>query len=404
MEKQTTPLLVSSAFTKESEKVHLLMRHPLGRESEYNERWIQNLVDKHPSVLPISSIEPAFQSAVSCCMEMPLRSGFLDNLLVTPFGDLILVECKLWLNPESRRKVIAQVIDYAKDLQNLDFEDLESSIATARGSAKFNLFKHVCECDELNHAELDEAEFIDRVSRNLRRGRFLLLIVGDGITENLVSMTEFLQQHTGLHFALALVQLAVYEVPDSKGELLVIPSVPMRTENIVRGIVQIVDGQISVSKPEREGKSQILSEEGFFAGLDHIEPGTSERLKQFLADCASFHVVWTVKKTLIIKMVIGNLDIRPWVISPEGLVDTGYLSWFSDRNVYRNFVERLQHAIPGTFIKETDKSLLVKKRDRSFNVWELLDNAAGCLAALQVLQADMEAFIQANPKDGDSFE
>ena len=52
----------------------------------------------------------------------------LDRLLlITPDGNLVLVECKLWRNPQARREVLAQIIDYAKDLIRLDFEALGRS-------------------------------------------------------------------------------------------------------------------------------------------------------------------------------------------------------------------------------------------------------------------------------------
>ena len=89
-------------------------------------------------------------------------------------------------------------------------------------------------------SEIDEASFIDAVSRNLRRGRFLLLIVGDGIREGVESMTEFLQQYAGLHFTLAIVELALFEVPT--GGYLAQPRVLARTTNIDRGIVTVDDG------------------------------------------------------------------------------------------------------------------------------------------------------------------
>ena len=37
----------------------------------------------------------------------------LDNLIMTNRGQLALVEVKLWRNPEARRKVVAQALDYA---------------------------------------------------------------------------------------------------------------------------------------------------------------------------------------------------------------------------------------------------------------------------------------------------
>jgi len=62
----------------------------------YDEAWLQRLIMRHPSLLPVDQIEPAFNTLVPICIELPMRSGSLDNLLVTPAGDFALVECKLW--------------------------------------------------------------------------------------------------------------------------------------------------------------------------------------------------------------------------------------------------------------------------------------------------------------------
>ncbi len=51
--------------------------------------------------------------------------------------------------------------------------------------------------------EVDEQQFNDALTANLRRGRFLLLIVGDGIREGVEAIAEYLQLHAGLHFSLA---------------------------------------------------------------------------------------------------------------------------------------------------------------------------------------------------------
>jgi hypothetical protein len=98
---------------------------------------------------------------------------------------------------------------------------LEKAIRTARNEAGYSLFGAVMEAAD-DDVGIDESTFLDGVTRNLRRGRFLLAIVGDGVTENLEDMTEFLQQHAGLHFGLVLVQLAVHELPNGS-ELIVVP-------------------------------------------------------------------------------------------------------------------------------------------------------------------------------------
>jgi hypothetical protein len=137
---------------------------------------------------------------------------------------LVVVECKLWRNFEARQKVFAQIVDYAKDSQALSYPDLENSIRTARKEPSYSLFGAIMEAAD-EDARVDESTFLDAVTRNLRRGRFLFAVVGDGITENLEDVAEFLQQHAGLHFGLMLVQLAVHELPN-RSELVFVPSIP----------------------------------------------------------------------------------------------------------------------------------------------------------------------------------
>jgi hypothetical protein len=48
--------------------------------------------------------------------------------------------------------------------------------------------------------EANQARFVDEVSRSLRRGDLLLLIVGDGIREGVGAITEFIEIHGTLHF------------------------------------------------------------------------------------------------------------------------------------------------------------------------------------------------------------
>ena len=249
--------------------VAYLPRVEMGKNgpSGYDELWLQKLIASRPQVLPIQDIEPAFAPAYSACIELPLGPKSLDILLVTASGNLIAVECKLWRNPEARREVVAQAIDYAARLQALTYPELETAIQRARREPGFRLYEHVVKESGEPEPALSEHEFIDAVSKNLRSGRCLLLIAGDGIHEEAETMAEFLQQHAGAHFALAMVTLAVYELP-STGSRLLIPSVSLQTTTIVRGIVRVRDGVPSIvpapatPTPDRP---TTLSEDEFFS-------------------------------------------------------------------------------------------------------------------------------------------
>jgi hypothetical protein len=81
---------------------------------QYDEAWLQALLHSHPEIIPIGQIESDFTDLIPLCREMPLPpAGFLDNLFITRKGQLVLVEAKLRRNPEARRKVVAQALDYA---------------------------------------------------------------------------------------------------------------------------------------------------------------------------------------------------------------------------------------------------------------------------------------------------
>jgi hypothetical protein len=86
-------------------------------------------------------------------------------------------------------------------------------------------------------SDLSASAFIDAVTRNLQQGRFVLLIVADGIHSSLESITNFVQRHMTLHFRLALVDLAVYESGLPGGGYFVQPRVVMKTTNIARTVI-----------------------------------------------------------------------------------------------------------------------------------------------------------------------
>jgi hypothetical protein len=101
-------------------------------------------VSRYPSLLPIEQLEPALAPAISVCMKLPLRSGYADNLFLTPNGDLIVGETKLIRDPEARREVVGQIVDYAKDLSMMSYESLNEAIQKA-GSPSGHTGKHAAD-------------------------------------------------------------------------------------------------------------------------------------------------------------------------------------------------------------------------------------------------------------------
>lgn len=229
----------------------------LSGEGSFSEAEIQALVHAHPECLPIAEVDPVFVSPVSLCRELNTSAGPIDNLLITPSGLPIIVECKLWRNPEGRREVVGQILDYAKELSRWTSSDLQREVAKRTdlpGNPILTLL------GEAGH-EVDEIAFNDALTVNLQRGRFLLLIVGDGIREGVEAIATYLQGHLGLHFSLGLVEMPIFRLPD--GSHLVTPRVLSRTTTITRNVIAVPDGHSieEESEDDADPDRQSLSTE-----------------------------------------------------------------------------------------------------------------------------------------------
>ena len=105
---------------------------------------------------------------------------------------------------------------------------------------------HPTNWSESEHLHVEQASFVDNVSRHLKRGEFLLLIIGDGIREGVENIVQFVQSYSGLHFNLALVEAALYR--DTANRIIVQPRVLMRTEVIRRVVLE--SGQLEYLAPD----------------------------------------------------------------------------------------------------------------------------------------------------------
>jgi hypothetical protein len=218
------------------------------------ESEIRDLIHKHPLCLPIAEIDPLFTGAISICTELRTPAGPIDNFLVTSDGMPVIVECKLWRNSQSRREVVGQILDYSKELTKWSASDVQREVSRRIGR-KGNVV-----VDILRNAghEINETFFNDALSFNLRRGRFLLLIVGDGIREGVEAIAEYLQAHAGLHFTFGLVEMPVYRTPD--GGKLLVPRVMVRTQSVVRTVVSLPSGTVIAEEQRAEEELEVAPE------------------------------------------------------------------------------------------------------------------------------------------------
>lgn len=234
----TRPIHISADGTST-----LLERLPLGTGTgSYSERWLQEILFAHPSALPIREIDPHAGDLVPVCMELETGAGPADILYVTRTGQLVLVETKLWRNAEARRVVVAQILDYAKELSRWTYEDLsrQTAIASKRGPG------FLLDCVRARYPDLDEAAFVDGINRSLVTGDFILIIAGDGIRHGAESLVSFLDRYGNLRFHLALVEAASYRLAD--GTIFLQPRLLSKTELLARSVFVSSHGA-SMSEP-----------------------------------------------------------------------------------------------------------------------------------------------------------
>ncbi len=210
--------------------------------------------------MPISEIDRAYSDLVPICTELNTSAGPLDILYATPQGKLVLLEAKLWRNPEARRKVIGQVLDYAKELNRWDYEELQKQVSarTSRsGNALYDLVRE-------RYPKVEESDFVDEVSRSLRHGRFMFLIVGDGIREGVGAIAQFLSSVGELQFTLGLIEVGIYRMP--RDEILVQPRVLTKTVIIDRTVIEIANPNIQIAKQPDEPEESV-EEDTFYKGF-----------------------------------------------------------------------------------------------------------------------------------------
>lgn len=325
------------------EKSMKLERVPLN-EKLFSENWLQKLINENPQILPIDEIESGFAPLISIGRDISTSVGYIDNLYISPNGYLTLVETKLWRNPEAKREVVGQILDYAKELTTWTFSKINNAVKQSN-ELYHNKSKGIIEL--INEYDLieerEEQIIIDNIERNLKRGRLLLLIVGDGIRESVEEMVDYLQTNAQLQFTLGLVELQVYKNPTNESDLIVIPNLITRTREITRAIIKIensnIDNIITVETDFKEEKQKsnslrtTITEEDFFDQLQQNTDRESVEIAKHILQVSKekgFYIEWRTGGFVakILDPAGSGQKITLYVTDRKGLF---YIGWSSNQ-------------------------------------------------------------------------
>lgn len=211
----------------------------------FQEKLLQELIDSSPNVLPVRDFLPSTKALFSLGREIPVdiggSNGYIDNLLVTNDGYLVIVETKLYRNPEATREVVTQTLQYGMDIGRMSMAELEARIKRGQNSA-LRSDENIRSCvarlaADSNLSGLLTDDFEESFEGHLRRGEILLLVASDAIHIGVERITHWLNdQGSSSPFKFGLVELKFYT---HGNERLVIPRTILKTREVSRHVVVV---------------------------------------------------------------------------------------------------------------------------------------------------------------------
>ena len=228
-----------------------------------SEATLQALIAENPEIiLDLPGLELTNSEICLVCREYNTSRGAIDILMITDQGEIIIIETKLFKNPESTRTVVAQSIDYVKAFCS---ETVDTILDKLSG-------KRPIKDSFTDKAQKDE-RFINLLTQNIDKGNFKVIILGDFINPNILGMVESIQAAPHLAFTIYLVELnsAIY----SEDEIIVSPKIVANTLEVERSVISIefskgtdkpiIDSQIPLK--DGKGSKPKLSWQQYIEGL-----------------------------------------------------------------------------------------------------------------------------------------
>ena len=373
--------------------------------AKYQESWLQELLRNYPDTLPTAEIEPVFSPLIPIGREVPTATGYIDNLFISPQGYPVLVETKLWRNPDARRDVLAQSIDYAASITGWKFSKLDEITRKYTDQYEGNAFGLIEWIEYYTHEPVEDLDYFEEtVSNNLRLGRFLMLLVGDRIRSTVVDILSHINKYPHLAMNVALVELQCYRLKeDDEWPLIVVPSLLARTEIVERSIVQVnvsLDGayqveaeQQKLTKGERSGRSP-LTEDEYWAKLKRQDPRSFETARTLIE-------YYRNKDGIILRPRDNSIAVR--MIAPESGQRISLFFIRTDgviecwRSTIRQQLERagLDRVIHEDYVR--DLTPMLRQQTKSLSIYAPAKNV-DVDAFMQAVDRFIDRIMQASPE------
>jgi len=273
-------------------------------ESKFNEDWLQKVIHDNPQTYPIENPLNKELKIISLGREINSGAGYIDILFLTSDAELIIAETKLWRNPEKSRTVLAQVIDYAKEISKWGYDDLNNAVISSQRKLQNEKALSLREIIAKEFSNQNQTDFIDILTQNLHQGILKLSIIGDKISPNLLLLSDTLQSSPGLNFSLSLIEMKLFKYND---DIILIPDIVGKTKEEIRGVVKV---QYEKEKPKIKIK--------YLDTVKSQKPKNKTDRETFISQCPidvseildDWINVWQNNSDLMIYWGVAGLSIR----------------------------------------------------------------------------------------------
>lgn len=207
------------------------------------EEKLQNLIEKHPNLIPSTEIvsSPSF---VILKRETGVSSGSIDLLLIDQYMVPTIVETKV-ANPEMRRKIVAQGLDYAASLTTEITGEVINDWAKNYWGEKLQSILQ----ETLGITGLDT----ELINQNLERTRVRLIFAADVIPTELKRLVEFLNKSSRELEAYAL---EVRLFPTTAGDVITVsifgPTIQQKSQKLTTRRQIDREGLLLLAKEKNE--------------------------------------------------------------------------------------------------------------------------------------------------------
>ena len=279
---------------------------PLEEESFSIEDELQALIAEHPELLDGEQIRPGNPRRWTLITReqgiaaTPDTGAWwaVDLLIVDQDATPTLVEVKRGSNPEIRRTIVGQMLEYAAHAaKTWTVDELRNSFEESVNAQGLNPDKVLGELLEADGAP-DADGFWKAVSTNLGKGRLRLMFVADEIPDPLEQVVEFLNIH----------------MPDI--EVLAVEIKQFQSES-TQVLVPRVLGRSMTSSAIRPGPHRNLTSDPFLDDFCKAkERQAAERLLKVAQDSGA-KLAWGLKGVTIRWPYQGDLITVAWLYTPS---------------------------------------------------------------------------------------